>query len=127
MGCLFAFRYIGRPPYCNFVCAQRAVVVQLAERSLPIPEDPGSNPTIGNFYRTYLWLTVCRKDENKRKRGRKWPIFYQDKGHRNYWNFLYFVWSISTSEPINIVIFLKTDQPSFLFIFGLFKQIIQFL
>ena len=29
----------------------RAVVVtQLAERSLPIPEDPGSNPVIGNFY-----------------------------------------------------------------------------
>ena len=29
----------------------RAVVVaQLAERLLPIPEDPGSNPPIGNFY-----------------------------------------------------------------------------
>ena len=26
------------------------VVVQLAERLLPIPEDPGSNPVIGNFY-----------------------------------------------------------------------------
>ena len=26
------------------------VVAQLAERSLPIPEDPGSNPVIGNFY-----------------------------------------------------------------------------
>ena len=29
----------------------RAVVVaQLAERSLPISDDPGSNPAIGNFY-----------------------------------------------------------------------------
>ena len=26
------------------------VVAQLAERSLPIPEDLGSNPAIGNFY-----------------------------------------------------------------------------
>ena len=26
------------------------VVAQLAERLLPIPEDPGSNPVIGNFY-----------------------------------------------------------------------------
>ena len=26
------------------------VVAQLAERSLPIPEDPGSNPAIGNLY-----------------------------------------------------------------------------
>ena len=25
------------------------VVAQLAERLLPIPEDPGSNPVIGNF------------------------------------------------------------------------------
>ena len=30
---------------------KRAVVVaQLAERLLPIPEDTGSNPVIGNFY-----------------------------------------------------------------------------
>ena len=26
------------------------VVAQLAERLLTIPEDPGSNPVIGNFY-----------------------------------------------------------------------------
>jgi len=26
------------------------VVAQLAEQSLPIPKDPGSNPVIGNFY-----------------------------------------------------------------------------
>ena len=42
------------------------VVAQLAERSLPIPEDPGSNPVFGNFYlNIYLLLTVYRKDENK--------------------------------------------------------------
>ena len=51
---------------CHLRSNLRAVVVaQLAARSLPIPEDPGSNPVIGNFYRTfrYLLLTVCRKDE----------------------------------------------------------------
>ena len=47
------------------------VVVQLAEWSLPIPEDPGSNQAIGNFYSTYLLLTVCRQDKNKRKRIRE--------------------------------------------------------
>ena len=32
-------------------CISRAVVVaHLTARSLPIPEDPGSNPVIGNFY-----------------------------------------------------------------------------
>ena len=31
-----------------FECA--VVVAQLAARLLPIPEDPGSNPVIGNFY-----------------------------------------------------------------------------
>jgi len=47
------------------------VVAQLIAWSLPIPEDPGSNPVIGNFYETYLLLTVCRKDENKEKRPGK--------------------------------------------------------
>ena len=47
---------------------REVVVAQLAERSLTIPEDPGSNPVIGNFYlNNYLLLTVCRKDENKEK------------------------------------------------------------
>ena len=36
---------------CHLRSNLRAVVVaQLAARSLPIPEDPGSNPVIGNFY-----------------------------------------------------------------------------
>ena len=49
------------------------VVAQLTAQSISIQEDPGSNPVIGNFYLTYLPLTVCTKDE-KRKRGRQWPI-----------------------------------------------------
>ena len=31
------------------------IMVQLAERMLLIPEDPGSNPIIGNFYWTYIY------------------------------------------------------------------------
>ena len=34
----------------NFLCSWEVVVAQLAERSLTIPEDPGLNPVIGNFY-----------------------------------------------------------------------------
>ena len=52
------------------------VVAQLAERLLMIPEDPGSNPAIGNFYlNIYLLLTVCRKDENKEKEAENGPYF----------------------------------------------------
>ena len=29
---------------------QAVVVAQMSERSLPMPEDPGSNPAIGKFY-----------------------------------------------------------------------------
>ena len=46
-----------------------------------IPEDPGSIPVIGNFYlNIYLLLTVCRKDENKRKKE-AWngPFFKKEK------------------------------------------------
>ena len=51
------------------------VVAQLAERSPTIPEDPGSNPVIGNFYlNIYLLLTVCRKDENKEKKAENGPF-----------------------------------------------------
>ena len=44
---------------------------QLTVRSLPIPEDPGSNPFIGKWYCTYLLLTICRKDENEEKEAGK--------------------------------------------------------
>ena len=51
------------------------VVAQLAERSLTIPEDTGSNPVIGNFYlNIYLLLTDCRKDENKEKEAGNGPF-----------------------------------------------------
>ena len=51
-------------------------MAQLAERSLMIPEDPGSNPVIGNFYlNIYLLLIVCRKDENKEKEAGNGPFF----------------------------------------------------
>ena len=51
-------------------------MAQLAERSLMIPVDPGSNPVIGNFYlNIYLLLTVCRKDENKEKEAENGPTF----------------------------------------------------
>ena len=50
-------------------------MAQLAERSLMAPEDPGSNPVIGNFYlNIYLLLTVCRKDENKEKEAGTGPF-----------------------------------------------------
>ena len=50
-------------------------MAQLAERSPTIPEDPGSNPVIGNFYlNIYLLLTVCRKDENKEKEAENGPF-----------------------------------------------------
>ena len=49
-------------------------MAQLAERSLMIPEDPGSNPVIGNFYLGIcLLLTVCRRDENKEKEAENGP------------------------------------------------------
>ena len=55
------------------------VVAQLAERSLPIPEDPGSNPVFGNFYlNIYLLLTVCIKDENKEKEAENGPFLLKD-------------------------------------------------
>ena len=48
------------------------VVAQWTALMLSIPEDPGLNPVIGNFYWTiiYLLLNVCRKDENKEKEVR---------------------------------------------------------
>ena len=54
----------------------RAVVVaQLTKRPLLIPEDPGSNPVIGNCYWTHLLLTVCRKEENNEKEAGNGPFF----------------------------------------------------
>ena len=53
-------------------------MAQLVERSLPIPEVRNSNPVIGkNLFILNICLlsTVYRKDKNKEKRDREWPIF----------------------------------------------------
>ena len=61
--------------YLTHCILGEVVVAQLAERSLTIPEDPGSNPVIGNFYlNIYLLLTVRRKDENKEKEAENGPF-----------------------------------------------------
>ena len=47
------------------------VVAQLAESSLPIPEDPGSNPVMGNFYWTNIYRQLfVEKTKNKEKEAR---------------------------------------------------------
>ena len=50
------------------------VVVQLAEQSLPIPEDPGSNPVIATFIEHLFTVNCCRKDENKEKEAGNGPF-----------------------------------------------------
>ena len=51
------------------------VVAQLAERSLMIPEDPGSNPVIGNFYlNIYLLLMFVEKTKIKKKEAENGPF-----------------------------------------------------
>ena len=39
-----------------------------------LPDDPGSNPAIGNYYSTHLLLTVCRKDKIKEKEALNDPF-----------------------------------------------------
>ena len=53
------------------------VVAQLEERSLPTPEIRGSNPNIGKVLSTNCKLN--RKDENKEKEAREWPLFKKEK------------------------------------------------
>ena len=48
------------PPFRSNLWA--LVVAELTAWLLPIPENPGSNPVMGNNY------SVCRKDANKEKR-----------------------------------------------------------
>ena len=53
------------------------VVAQLVERSLPIPEDPGSNPVIGRkiINIEHLYTVNCvLKDENKEKEAGNGPF-----------------------------------------------------
>ena len=39
------------------------IVAQLIPRLFPKPEGQGSNKVIVNFYKTFLLLSVCKKDE----------------------------------------------------------------
>ena len=48
---------------------------QLDEWSLPISEDPGSYPAIGNFYWTYLLLPVLEKTKRKEKEAENGRFF----------------------------------------------------
>ena len=60
---------------CKSKCDERraVVVVQLAERSLPIPDVRGSKPVTGEILMTKLTVN-CWKDENKEKEAGNGPI-----------------------------------------------------
>ena len=51
------------------------VVAQLTAWSLPVPEDPGLNPVIGNFYLTIISVNCLKKRRNKRKEAGNGPFF----------------------------------------------------
>ena len=51
------------------------VVAQLAEQSLPTPEDPGSNATIGNFYKEHLFAVNCLGKTKMKKRAQRMVDF----------------------------------------------------
>ena len=59
------------------------VVAQLAERSLPIPENPGMDVRIqssATFIEHLLTDNCLRKDENKEKEAGNGPFFKKGKG-----------------------------------------------
>ena len=52
-------------------CSATVVVAQLAQWSLPTPEDPGSNPAISNFNKEHLLTeTVYKMKIKKRQSGK---------------------------------------------------------
>ena len=54
-------------------------VAQLAERLLPIPEVRGSKQVVGKICNEHKPFTSsCRKDTNKQKSRREWPIFLKN-------------------------------------------------
>ena len=91
----------------NNLCPREVVVAQLAERSPTIPEDPGSNPVIGNFYlNIYLLLTVCRKDENKEKEAENGPFF-----KKNCWkNITYLPTREDSSDSFSFIFVIFADD-----------------
>jgi len=50
------------------------VVAQLAKRSPSDTKDPQIESRLQQKFLNLIVSTVCRKDKNKRKRGREWPI-----------------------------------------------------
>ena len=50
------------------------VLAQLTARSLPIPEDPGSNTLTDNFLLNDFLLTGCRNGKKNKKEARKSPL-----------------------------------------------------
>ena len=60
---LYSFKFsFGNKTYLRWA----TVVAQSTTRLLLIPENPGSNPVIGNSYWTIIFLlTVCRKYEKE--------------------------------------------------------------
>jgi len=56
-----------------------SAALQLAEQSLPTPENRRSNPVIGktSFHRLSN-VFQFRKDKNNQKRGREWPVFFKN-------------------------------------------------
>ena len=59
-------------------CFGEVVMAQLTARSLPIPENPASNPIIGKFYWPGLHSIVGRKDENKEIEAVNGPFLKRD-------------------------------------------------
>ena len=43
---------------------ERRFMTHLAERSLSTPDNPGSNPAIGNLRRTFIYCQRKLRDEN---------------------------------------------------------------
>ena len=49
------------------------VVTLLVERSLPIPEDPGSNPVISKLFIEHSFTVDSIEKTKIKKRGLEWP------------------------------------------------------
>ena len=66
----------GRHDHRITIFLQAVVVVQLVERTLPIPEVHGLNPVISKLlYGTFVYCQLYWKDENKEKEAGNVPLF----------------------------------------------------
>ena len=81
----------GRHDHRITIFLQAVVVVQLVERTLPIPEVHALNPVISKLlYGTFVYCQLYWKDENKEKEAGNGPLFFKKKFpsrtvHNNYW------------------------------------------